>query len=117
MSKMSDVAIGECISELRAACRRPIEQSGIDDLFAQLRPNFQNILDNAEGPSRWADHGWRMRENGRHLGALADFFGYRSDVEVVGVRELTEAFAMVRDACRVGAESPSATADREQERL
>jgi hypothetical protein len=116
MARLSDVAIGECIAEVRAACRRPIEQSALDDLFAQLRPNFERVLDNAEGPSRWMDHGWRMRENGRFLGALADFFGHRSHVAVVGASQLAQAFAMVRDACRVGAELSSDATDSGQER-
>ncbi len=44
-----------------------------------------------------------MRNNGRYLGALADFFSYQSDVETVGDAQLTQAFAMVEVACRVGA--------------
>ena len=42
-----------------------------------------------------------MRDNGRHLGALADFFGYRADVPVVTLDELAQAYEQVRGACRV----------------
>lgn len=46
-----------------------------------------------------------MRNNGRYMGALADFFAYEADVDIVGAAELLRAFTMVRDACRVGADS------------
>jgi hypothetical protein len=101
---MSEVAIRECVVELRAACRRPIDEAALQTLLDWLRPNFREILDRPEGKVHWTEHGPHMRDNGRYLGALADFFGYQSDVTTVGVGELTRAFAMVRDACRVGAE-------------
>ena len=44
-----------------------------------------------------------MRDNGRHVGALADFYGNRD--RVVGVEALTRAFQAVREDCTVRAES------------
>ena len=55
------------------------------------------------GVKRWADHGQRMRNNGRHLGALADFFGDRAGV--VDAEALARAFALVRQDCTVRAEA------------
>jgi hypothetical protein len=101
MNSMPEIAIAECLDELRAACRRPIDADALDAVVGWLRPQFEIILSHPEGRARWADHGQQMRDNGRHLGALADFFGYRSDVPVVTLYELSQAFDMVRGACRV----------------
>jgi hypothetical protein len=100
---LSEIAIDECVVELRAACRRPIDEEALAGLREWLRPNFRQILDRPEGKVHWTEHGQHMRDNGRYLGALADFLSYRADVEVVGAAQLIDAFAMVRDACRVGA--------------
>src|SRR5262245_24888401 len=102
---MSSLAIGECVAELRAACRRPIDEAALDTLIGWLRPSFEQVLDHPDGAARWADHGRQLRDHGRHLGALADFFGYRANVAIVGASELTHAFTMIRAACRVGAPS------------
>jgi hypothetical protein len=104
VARLSQLAIDQCVAELRAACRRPIDPEALAVVIGWLRPNFEEILDHPDGAMRWLDHGRRMRENGRYLGALADFFGHQHDVAVVGTTELTRAFAMVRDACTVGAE-------------
>lgn len=104
MNKISETAINECVAELRAACRRPIDQDAIDTLVEWLRPNFERILDRLDGGKRWTDFGQRVRNNSRHLGALADFFGSHADVTAVGIDELTQAFTMVRADCTVRAE-------------
>jgi hypothetical protein len=103
---MSELAMTECVVELRAACRRPIDDAALETLLEWLRPNFRQVLDAPEGRARWTDYGQHLRDNGRYMGGLADFFGYQADVEVVGASELMRAFTMVRDACRVGAEAP-----------
>jgi hypothetical protein len=103
MASMSDFAIEECVAELRAACRRPIDDAALETLLDWLRPNFRQILDRPEGKAHWTDHGLHMRDNGRYMGALADFFGYQADVSIVGTGELMQAFTMVEAACRVGA--------------
>ena len=105
---LSESAIDECVAELRAACRRPIDRDALVHLREWLRPNFREILDRPEGKVHWTEHGRHMRDNGRFLGALADFLSYRDDVDVVGAAQLMDAFAMVRDACRVGAPSTRA---------
>jgi len=104
MNKLSEVAIRECVLELRAACRLPIDHAALDTVVGWLRPNFERILDNHEGGKRWANHGQRMRDNARHLGAFADFFGSHADVTTVGLEELKRAFQMVRADCTVRAE-------------
>ena len=111
MISMSEVAIRECIAEVRAACRRPIDDAALERLFDWLRPNFRQILDRPEGKVHWTDRGAHMRDNGRYLGALADFFSYQADVPIVGDRELKKAFAMVEAACRVGAPDQTPPAD------
>jgi len=103
MRRLPDIAIRECVGELRAACRLPIDQTALDVLIERLRPNFERILNHPDGARRWADHGQRMRNNGRHLGALADFYGDRD--RVVGVEALTRAFQAVREDCTVRAET------------
>jgi hypothetical protein len=108
---MSEVAINECVAELRAACRRPINETALERLFDTLRPNFRQILDRPEGKAHWTDHGQHMRDNGRYLGALADFLSYQSDVDIVGDMQLIQAFAMVEAACRVGASASSESKD------
>jgi hypothetical protein len=100
---MSEFAMNECVAELRAACRRPINEPALERLLEALRPNFRQILDRPEGKAHWTDHGQHMRDNGRYLGALADFFSYQTDVDIVGDTQLIQAFAMVEAACRVGA--------------
>jgi hypothetical protein len=111
VSSMSDVAIKECVAELRAACRRPINEPALQRLVDALRPNFTQILDRPEGKTHWTDHGQHMRDNGRYLGALADFFSYQTDVDIVGDTQLIQAFAMVEAACRVGAPASSEPRD------
>jgi hypothetical protein len=98
---MPDIAIAECIEEVRAACRRPIDPPALETVVSWLRPQFEEILGRAEGCARWSEHGQLMRDNGRHLGALADFFGHQASVPVVSLYELAQAFDMVRSACRV----------------
>lgn len=105
MKRLPDIAIKECVAELRAACRLPIEQPALDLVVDSLRPNFERILAHPEGGRRWADHGQRMRDNARHLGAFADFFGSHSGADVIGVEELKRAFHIIRADCTVRAES------------
>ena len=90
MRRLPDIAIRECFGELRAACRLPIDQQALDVLMERVRPNFERILGHPDGPRRWADHGQRMRDNGRHVGALADFYGNRD--RIVGAEALNRAF-------------------------
>jgi hypothetical protein len=104
MKRLPDIAMKECLQELRAACRLPIEQAGIELLTEWLRPNFERILGHPEGGRRWADHGQRMRDNARYLGGFADFFASHTSADRVGVEELKRAFAVVRADCTVRAE-------------
>src|SRR5262249_26042789 len=104
MTRMSEIAIKECVGELRAACRRPIDQASLETVIGWLRPQFEKILDRLDGGKRWAEHGQRLRENSRHLGALAAFFANHADAGTVGIDELTQAVKMVRADCTVRAE-------------
>jgi hypothetical protein len=101
---MSQIAIDECVGELRAACRRPIDPAALDKVVEAMRGKFERILDRTDGGKRWADHGQRMRNNSRHLGALADFFGSHADVDVVGEEELSHAVGMMRADCTTRSE-------------
>ena len=103
MRRLPDIAIRECLGELRAACRLPIDPPALDALVERLRHNFDRILAHPDGVKRWADHGQRMRDNARHLGALADFYGSRDGF--VGVHAIERAFQAVREDCTVRAES------------
>jgi hypothetical protein len=102
--KMSEIAINEISLELRAACRRAIDEPALDTMFGGVRPDFERILDRLDGRKRWAEVGPRMREAGRHLGAFADFFASHSGAAVVGIDELTHAMTMMRADCTVRAE-------------
>jgi hypothetical protein len=104
MTNVSDIAISECVAELRAASRRPVDPAALQTVVGWMRPQFELILDRADGGKRWAEHGPRLRENSRHLGALADFFGSHFESEIVGIEELTAAVKMVRADCTVRAE-------------
>jgi hypothetical protein len=104
MGQTSELAINECVRELRAACRRPIDQSALDTIVGWMRPQFAKILDRIDGPDRWARMGDRLRENSRHLGALADFFASHADVATVGIGELSNAVTMARADCTTKAE-------------
>ncbi len=101
---LSDVAIDECVGELKAACRRPIDAAALETVVDWMRPNFERILDRIDGGKRWADHGQRLRTNSRHLGALADFFSSHADVAVVGLDELSAAVTLLRADCTTRAE-------------
>src|SRR5579859_194464 len=105
MTPLSDRALQECADELRAACRRPIDAAALDTLLTWIHPTFKEILERPDGARHWTEHGTHMRDNGRYIGALADFFAYEADVDIVGAAELLRAFTMVRDVCRVGADS------------
>jgi len=102
--KLSEIAMGQCLTELKAACRRPIDPPALAALALSLQANFEQILDDPDGKNRWADHGHLMRDNGRHIGALADFLGHLANVDHIGVRELTPAFQIVSSVCTVGIE-------------
>ncbi len=102
--KMSEIAISECVLELRAACRHEIDQRALDTMLGWVRPDFERILDRLDGKKRWADLGPRVRETGRHLGAFADFFASHCGAPIVGIEELTQAMAMMRADCTVRAE-------------
>jgi hypothetical protein len=104
MTKMSEVAITECVLELRAACRRPINQLALDTLVGWVRPDFEKILDRTDGKTRWAQVGPRVRETGRHIGALADFFASHAGSAVIGSEEIKQAMTMARADCTVRAE-------------
>jgi hypothetical protein len=103
MRRLPDIAIRECLGELHAACRLPIDQPALEALVERLRHNFDRILAHPDGLKRWADHGQRMRDNARHLGALADFYGNRDGF--VGMHAIERAFQAVREDCTVRAES------------
>jgi hypothetical protein len=103
MKRLPDIAIKECLTELRAACRLPIDPPALETVVGWLRPNFEQILAHPEGGRRWADHGQRMRDNARHLGAFADFFGSHTGADRIGLEELTRAFAVIRADCTVRA--------------
>jgi len=104
MTKMSELAINECVLELRAACRRPVDQPALDTILSWVRPDFERILDRLDGRHSSADNGPRVREAARHLGAFADFVASHADSPIVGINELTEAVKMVRADCTVRAE-------------
>jgi hypothetical protein len=101
MHKLSELAIQECVMELRAASRRAVDQAAIDTIVGWLRPQFQRILDRVDGGKRWALHGQRVREKSRHIGALADFFGNHTNVATVGIAEMTHAVRMAKADCTV----------------
>jgi hypothetical protein len=107
MTSVAETAIEECLTDLRAACHRPIDETALLTVVAWLRPQFEQILSHPDGSARWADHGHLMRNNGRYIGALADFFANREDVPVAGINQLTEAYELVRSACRVRASTHS----------
>ena len=115
---MSETAIQECVAELRAACRRPIDQVALDTVVGWMRPNFERILNRLDGGKRWADFGQRLRDGSRHLGALADFFAHHADAPVVRLDQLTQASTLMRADCTTKAQrtgrsrSSSATAPR-----
>lgn len=104
MKKLSELALKECIVELRAACRLPIEPDALETMMSWVRPQFVEILDHRDGEKRWADHGQQMRDNGRHVGAFADFFAKHGDATVVGINDISRAFEMVKADCTVRAE-------------
>lgn len=104
MSNVSDIAIRECVAELRAASRRPVDPAALETVVGWMRPQFEKILDRVDGGKRWADHGPRLRENSRHLGALADFFACHGDAAEVGIEHLTAAVKMVRADCTLRSE-------------
>lgn len=105
MKKLSELALQECIVELRAACRLPIDPAALETMMAWVRPQFVQILDHHDGGKRWADHGHQMRENGRYLGTLANFFARHTDAATVGIDEITRAFEMMKADCTVRSES------------
>lgn len=104
MKKLSEVALKECIVELRAACRLPIDPLALETMMSWVRPQFVEVLDHADGRKRWADHGQQMRDNGRYIGAFADFFAKHTDASVVGIDEIRRAFEMVKADCDVRSE-------------
>ena len=103
MRRLPEIAIRECLGELRAACRLPIDEAALDALVERLRHNFTRILGHPDGVKRWADHGQRMRDNARHLGALADFYGSRDGF--VDALTVERAFQAIREDCTVRAET------------
>ena len=100
---MSEVAINECVAELRAACRRPINETasnGCSTRLTELQADPDGLKE------RSIDRAWTAYARQRLLPALADFFSYQSDVDIVGDTQLIPG---VRHgaACRVGAPASS----------
>jgi hypothetical protein len=104
MKRLAERAIRECVGELRGACRLPVDQEALNQVVEWLRPNFEQILAHPDGGRRWADHGQRMRDNARHLGAFADFFANHAEADRIGIEDLTRAFKVIRADCTVRAE-------------
>jgi hypothetical protein len=104
MTKMSELAINECVLELRAACRRPIDAAALQTVVGWVQSDFERVLDRLDGKMRWADVGPRVREIGRHVGGFCDFFASHADSPTVGIDELTQAVTMARADCTVRAE-------------
>ncbi len=104
MKKLSEIALNECIGEIRAACRLPIDPQALDTMMSWVRPQFVQVMDHPDGAKRWADIGRQMRDNGRYLGAFADFFARHTDARTVGLDEITRAFELLRADCTVRAE-------------
>lgn len=104
MKKLSEKALNECVAEIRAACRLPIDAQALETMLSWVRPQFVQILDNADGGKRWADHGQQMRDNGRYLGTFADFFARHTESQTVGIDEITRAFEMLKADCTVRGE-------------
>ena len=80
MKQLAEIALKECIVELRAACRLPIDPDALETMMSWVRPQFVEILNHPDGRKRWADHGQQMRDNGRFIGAFADFFARHSSI-------------------------------------
>jgi len=104
MTKMSELAINECVAEMRAACRRPIDPLALEMVTDWVRADFARMLDRIDGPQRWAEAGARVREVGRHLGAFADFFASREEATTVSYDALVSAVTLARADCTVRAE-------------
>jgi hypothetical protein len=104
MKRLPDIAIKECLRELHASCRLPVNEAALAEVVNWLRPNFERILAHPDGAKRWSDHGQRMRDNARHLGAFADFFANHNDSVEIGIAELRRAFQVIRADCTVRAE-------------
>src|SRR5262249_27143191 len=104
MTRVSEIAIRDCVAELCAASRRPVDPSALETMLGWMRPQFEKILDRIDGSKRWAEHSDRLRETSRHLGALADFFASHADVAIVDTEALTSAVKMVRADCTLRAE-------------
>ena len=100
--KLSQSAIEECLRELRAACRMPIDDAAIDAADRLMRPQFEKLLDNAKGAQQWAVDGPLMRDNGRFVGTFAEFFANRQSKSSVGAGELMAAIQIVRAQCHAG---------------
>ena len=104
MKRLPDIALNECLRELRASCRLPVNEDAIQTMASWVRPNFERILGHVDGAKRWADHGQRMRDNGRHMGAFADFFANHNGATEIGLAEITRAFQVIRADCTVRSE-------------
>jgi hypothetical protein len=104
MRRLPETALNECLRELRASCRLPVNDAAIQEMASWVRPNFERILGHPDGAKRWADHGQRMRDNGRHLGAFADFFANHNGATEIGIAEIKRAFQVIRADCTVRAE-------------
>src|SRR3981081_3467759 len=102
MTKMSELAINECVLELRAACRRPVDQPALDTIAGWVRADFERILDRLDGKNPREDG--RAAEVGRLLAPSGVFLGSHADSPVIGIHELTEAVTMARADCTVRAE-------------
>lgn len=104
MKRLSEIALNECIVELRAACRLPIDQAALETMMSWVRPQFQTILDHPDGAKRWANHGHKMRDNGRYIGVFANFFAEHVDAAVVDLEAISRAFELAKADCTVRSE-------------
>jgi len=89
----------------------PFQPQAVERLLALVRPDFQRMLDDGDGvppeqqkgPRRWVADGPKLRDNGRFVGTLAEFFANREQKDHVGFGELFVALLIVQVECSAGA--------------
>lgn len=97
---LAEQAREECRREIESACRVDLDPAVLAEFLDLFSGNFRRLCtDNGDGHKYWAKVGQLMRDNGRYIGTLAEFFAKNRRPKQVQVGDLYKALAIVRAEC------------------
>jgi len=100
---LSELALDLCKEWIRAGVTRvPLNEKDLDRFTAQFLPDFVKLLDGPRGAAVWRRDGQFVRQLGRYIGTIAEFYAVASGtLEPVRMEHLRRALAVIRPECQL----------------